>query len=163
MAITKQKKGEIVDKLANAFKSAASIVFVNFKGLTVGNTTEMRQALKKEGVSYTVAKKTLTGRALDDQKFEGDRPELPGELAVAWGEDDIAPIAQIHTFQKKYPENLKILGGIFQGRYVGISEITELAQIPPMPILRGKFVNIINSPIQRITIALSEVAKKKTS
>lgn len=162
MAITKQKKAEIVDKLKTGFKSAASIVFVNFKGLSVGNTTQMRQTLKNGGVSYTVAKKTLTARALDEQKFEGEKPELPGEIAVAWGEDDIAPIAEVYAFQKKFPENLKILGGIFQGRYVGMKEISELAQIPPMPILRGKFVNIINSPIQRFAIALNEVAKIKS-
>ena len=161
MAITKQKKGEIVDKLSKAFETAKSLVFVNFKGLSVGNTTEMRQTLKKEGVSYTVAKKTLTNRALESKKFEGEVPALPGELALAWGEDDIAPIAQVYAYQKKYPENLKILGGIFQGRFVGMSEINELALIPPMPILRGKFVNIINTPIQRVAIALSEIAKKK--
>lgn len=161
MAITKQKKGEIVDKLTKAFEAAKSLVFVNFKGLSVGNTTEMRQTLKKEGISYTVSKKTLANRALETKKFEGEKPELPGELALAWGEDDIAPIAQVYAYQKKYPENLKILGGVFQGRFVGINEINELALIPPMPILRGKFVNIINSPIQRVAVALSEIAKKK--
>lgn len=162
MAITKEKKGEIVDKLKAGFKSAASIVFVNFKGLSVGNTTSMRQELKKEGVSYTVAKKTLTGRALSEEKFEGEMPELPGELAVAWGEDDIAPIAQVASFQKKFPENIKILGGVFQGRYVGMSEINELAKIPSMQVLRGMFVNIINSPIQRFAIALDQIAKSRS-
>lgn len=161
MAITKEKKGEIVSKLSQAFQGAKSLVFLNFKGLSVGNTTEMRQTLKKEGVGYTVAKKTLTNRALAEQKFEGEVPALPGELALAWGEDDIAPIAQVYSYQKKYPENLKILGGVFQGRFVGLEEINELALIPPMPILRGKFVNIINSPIQRAAIALSEIAKTK--
>jgi large subunit ribosomal protein L10 len=167
MAISKEKKGEIVDKLSNALKSAKSLVFVNFKGLSVANTTEMRQALKNEGVGYTVAKKTLTNRALDAEKFEGEKPSLDGELALAWGlpeqagKDPLAPIAQVYTFQKKYPENIKILGGVFQGRYVGVGEVNELALIPPMPVLRGKFVNIINSPIQRVAVALSEIAKLK--
>ncbi|KKW14710.1 MAG: hypothetical protein UY54_C0012G0014 [Parcubacteria group bacterium GW2011_GWA2_50_10b] len=53
MAVSKQKKSEVVAKLEQAFKSAKSLVFVNFKGLSVGNTTQMRQALKNEGVSYT--------------------------------------------------------------------------------------------------------------
>lgn len=163
MAITKQKKAEVVEKLTEGFNKAKSLVFVNFRGLSVGNTTAMRQDLKNQGISYTVAKKTLTNRALDDKKFEGEKPELPGELALAWGEDEIAPIAQVYTFQKKYPENIKILGGVFQGRYVGMSEINELALIPSMDVLRGKFVNIINSPIQRMAIALSEVAKTKSN
>lgn len=162
MAITKAKKGEVVEKLKDAFKSAASVVFVNFKGLTVGNTTEMRRALKGEGVSYTVAKKTLTKRALDEHKFEGEMPELPGELSVAWGEDLIAPSRGIYNFVKKFPENLKILGGIFDGKFMSKEEIEGIAKIPPMDTLRGMFVNILNSPIQRVAIALNEIAKKKS-
>lgn len=161
MAINKAKKVDVVEKLTDAFNKAKSLVFVNFKGLTVGNTTLMRSALKKEGISYSVAKKTLTRRALLSQKFEGNTPELPGELALAWGEDLVAPAREVYTFQKKFPENLNILGGVFEGRYMTKSEIEGIATIPPTPILRGMFVNIINSPIQRFAIALSEIAKKK--
>ncbi len=161
MAITKAKKGEVVDKLTSAFKKAKSLVFVNFKGLTVGNTTAMRSALKSEGVSYSVAKKTLTKRALDSQKFEGEAPVLEGELALAWGEDLVAPSRGVYSFVKKFPENLKILGGVFEGRYMSKAEIEGIATIPPTPVLRGMFVNIINSPIQRFVIGLNEIAKKK--
>lgn len=161
MAINKAKKGEIVDKLTGAFEKAKSLVFVNFKGLTVGNTTAMRSNLRKEGVSYSVAKKTLTDRALDTQKYEGEKPALEGELAVAWGEDLVTPAREVYAFVKKFPENLKILGGVFEGRYMSKSEIEGIATIPATPVLRGMFVNIINSPIQRFAIALGEIAKKK--
>lgn len=161
MAINKAKKGEIVDKLTDAFKKAESLVFINFKGLSVGNTTQMRSALKKEGVSYSVAKKTLTNRALETQKFEGTIPSLPGELALAWGEDLITPAREVYNFQKKFPENLTILGGVFEGRYMTKSEMEGIATIPSTDVLRGMFVNIINSPIQRFAIALSEIAKSK--
>lgn len=161
MAITRAKKGEVVEKLTNAFKNAASVVFVNFKGLTVGNTTDLRRTLKSQGVAYGVAKKSLAKRALAEQKFEGEIPNLEGELALAWGEDLVAPSREVYAFQKKFPENLRILGGVFQGRYQSASEILAIATIPPTPILRGMFVNIINSPIQRFAIALNEIAKKK--
>ena len=161
MAISKQKKEEIVLKLTGALKSAKALVFVNFKNLSVGNTTDMRRGLKEEGVSYTVAKKTLTRRVLDSQKFEGEMPELPGELALAWSEDLIAPARGIHSFSKKFPKTLKILGGVFDGKYMSASEMEEIALIPGLDVLRGKFVNIINSPIQRTAIALSEIAKSK--
>ena len=162
MAITKAKKGEVVDRLKDAFKGAASVVFVNFKGLTVGNTTAMRSALRKEGISYSVAKKTLTNRALDEHSFVGEKPELPGELALAWGEDLVAPSRGVYSFVKKFPENLKILGGIFEGRYMTCVEMLSIAQIPSMDVLRGMFVNIINSPIQRFAIALNEIAKSRS-
>ena len=161
MAITRAKKTEIVDKLKKAFEGAKSLVFVNFKGLTVGNTTDLRRSLKGENVSYTVAKKTLANRVLDDAKFQGEKPELSGELSLAWGEDLVAPARGVYNFVKKFPENLKILGGVFEGRYMTAVEMIEIAKIPGLEILRGKFVNIINSPIQRFAIALAEVAKKK--
>ena len=163
MAISKAKKGEIVDKLTKALNGAKSLVFVNFHGLTVGNVTDMRRALSSEGVSYAVTKKSLTKRVLADEKFEGMQPELTGELAMAWSEDLVAPARGVYTFQKKFPESLSILGGVFEGRYMTKAEMEEIASIPPIPVLRGKFVNIINSPIQRIAIALSEVAKTKSA
>ncbi len=161
MAISKAKKGEVLSKLEKAFAEAKSLVFVNFKGLSVGNTTNLRSSLKKEGVSYGVAKKTLARLALDSQKYEGTMPEMPGELAMAWGSDLIAPAREVYGFHKKFPENLTILGGVFEGKYMSKSEIEGIATIPSTPVLRGMFVNIINSPIQRFAIALNEIAQKK--
>ena len=162
MAITRVKKGEVVDKLKKAFKDAKSLVFVNFKGFSVANTTLMRRALKGENISYTVAKKTLASKALEGEKFEGEKPELPGELSLAWGDDLVAPARGVYNFVKKFPENLKILGGVFEGRYMSALEMIEIAKIPGFEVLRGKFVNIINSPIQRFATALNEIAKKKS-
>lgn len=159
MAISKSKKEEIILKLKKAFKDAKSLIFVNFRGLSVADATSMRKALKGEDVSYMVAKKTLTNRALDAEKFKGIKPVLEGELALAWGEDLVAPARGIHTFQKKFPENLKIMGGIFEGRFMSAGEMVEIAQIPTLEVLRGKFVNIINSPIQRFVVGLSEISK----
>lgn len=161
MAITKEKKQEIVAKLHDAFANAKSFVFVNFHGLNVLGISEMRRALKNAGVTYFVAKKTLVRRALTEAKLEGEIPELPGELAIAWSQDLIAPAREVYGFQKKNPDNLKILGGIFEGKILGQVDMMEIATIPPLPVLHGKFVNIINSPIQRFVIALDQIASKK--
>ncbi len=161
MAISKQKKGEIIEKLKAGVKNAKSLVFVNFHGLNVSDTTALRRNLRNEGVSYAVTKKSLTKRVLAEEKFEGVEPELTGELAMAWSEDLVAPARGIYAYQKKFPEAIRILGGVFEGRYMTKAEMEGIATIPETPVLRGMFVNIINSPIQRFAIALNEVAKKK--
>jgi len=161
VAISKEKKIEIVEKLKKAFKDAKSLVFVNFRGLKVGDTTSMRRDLKDKGISYTVAKKSLTDRVLDGEKFLGEKPVLEGELALAWGEDLVSPAREIYAFKKKFPENLKILGGVFESRFMSSLEMEDIAQIPTLEVLRGKFVNIINSPIQRLVIGLNEISKIK--
>jgi len=160
MAITKAKKQDILAKLEDVKKGAESIVFVKFTGLTVGNTTAMRAELRKQGVGYFVAKKTLMKRAFGDS-FKGTMPELPGEIAVAYSADAIAPAQQVKEFAGKYKDSLAIAGGVFQGVFKDAAEMTEIASIPPLPVLRGMFVNVINSPIQGLAIVLNAVADKK--
>ncbi|MBP9843134.1 MAG: 50S ribosomal protein L10 [Candidatus Pacebacteria bacterium] len=160
MAITKAKKEVILAKLEDVKKEADSIVFVKFNGLTVGNTTAMRAQLRKEGVGYFVAKKTLMKRAFGES-FQGTMPELPGEVAVAYSADAIAPAQQVKEFAGKFKDNVTIVGGVFQGVFKNAAEMTEIASIPSLPVLRGMFVNVINSPIQGLAIVLNAVAEKK--
>ena len=147
--------------VAHAIDQAKSLVFLNFHGLNVGVANEMRRALRGAEVKYFVAKKSLVKRALGESKVTGEIPALPGELAVAWGDDLTAPAREIYSFQKKNPENLKIVGGIFDGKYMDMSAMMEIATIPSLPVLHGKFVNIINSPIQRFVIGLGAITAKK--
>ena len=161
MAITKAKKGEILKHVEKIAESAQSIAFVHFKGLTVADTTAMRKALRAAGVGYTVAKKTLVRKALETSKFEGEMPALEGEIALAYGEDLVAPAREIGQFAKKFKENLTIVGGVFKGVFKGKAEMMEIASIPPTPVLYGQFVNLINSPIQRFAVVLGEIAKAR--
>lgn len=162
MAITKQKKEDIVARLKDAFSEAASVVFVKFGGLSVKDTSAMRKSLKGEGTKYFVAKKTLMRRALADAGVKGDMPELPGEIAIAWSATDAtAPARSIYEHGKKHKDALSIMGGIFEGAFTDARAMTAIATIPPVPVLRGMFVNVINSPLQRFAIALGEVAKLK--
>jgi large subunit ribosomal protein L10 len=162
MAITKAKKQTILDKLDGVKTDAASIVFVKFNGLPVQESTKMRADLRDRGVQYFVAKKTLMKRAFDGT-FEGELPELEGEIAVAYSTDAIAPAQTIKEYTTKYKNNLAIAGGVFQGVYKDAAEMTEIASIPALPVLRGMFVNVINSPIQGLVLGLNAIADKKSA
>ena len=162
MAITKAKKQTILDKLDGVKTDAASIVFVKFNGLPVQESTKMRADLRDRGVQYFVAKKTLMKRAFDGT-FEGELPELDGEIAVAYSTDAIAPAQTIKEYTTKYKNNLAIAGGVFQGVYKDAAEMTEIASIPALPVLRGMFVNVINSPIQGLVLGLNAIADKKSA
>ena len=161
MAITKAKKVDILSKLENIKNEADSIVFVNFKGLSVSDTTAMRNKLREMGVGYFVAKKTLMKRAFDGA-FTGEMPVLDGEIAIAYSTDAIAPAQNVKDFAQKFKDNLSIVGGVFQGVYKNQAEMIEIASIPSLQVLRGMFVNVINAPIQGLVIALNAVAEKKS-
>jgi large subunit ribosomal protein L10 len=160
MAITKQKKAEIVDKVAKIAKSAKTLVFANFKGLTVAEQNEMRKSLRAQSVGYTVSKKTLLALGLKEGKFEGEMPALEGEIALAYGEDELAPAREVAVFVKKFGDHLAFAGGMFGGKFVGKDEIVAIASIPGMDTLRGMFAQLINSPLQRLAVVLNAVAEK---
>lgn len=171
MAINKQKKGEIIEKLTRAISGAESLVFVNFRGLNVTESTKLRKTLTSKKIGYVVAKKTLLKRALDTTKTEGKLPSLDGEVALVYlpapaggqagGADSIEPAREIHLFQKDHREQVKILGGVFEGRYLDATAMTEIANIPSKEVLYGQLVGMFASPIRGFVVALSEIAKSR--
>ena len=163
MAITQDKKNAITAKLTDALNEAASVVFVRFHKLSVADTSKVRKDLKNEGVKYYVAKKTLIKRALAAKGFTGELPVLDGEIAIAWSPvDPTAPARLIHAAGKKYKEAIAIVGGVFENVLADAATMVGIATIPPLPVLRGMFANVINSPRSRFAVALAEVAKTKT-
>ncbi|HTR18430.1 MAG TPA: 50S ribosomal protein L10 [Candidatus Paceibacterota bacterium] len=163
MAKTREQKQEIVQKLENSMKNAATTVFVHFSKVTVAEESAMRRDLRKEGIGYTVARKTLIRRALDSLGHKSDEATLDGEVALAYGGegDATAPARQLHEFGKKFTDKLTILGGIFEGKLVGAAQMQEIATIPPMQSLRAMFAQLLNSPRQRFAVVLSKVAENK--
>ena len=129
--------------------------------LTVADSMSMRRALKADNVGFFVAKKTLTSLALADKKYAGQQPELVGEFGLAYGSDLVAPARGIYEFQKKFKDRLSIVGGVFENKFMNKEEMISIASIPPQHTLHGMFVNVINSPIQRLVIALDQIAQKK--
>ena len=162
MAISKDKKREIIAKLIDAFKEASSVVFVGFSKLTVKDASRVRKELADAGVRYYVAKKTLIHLALKKHGYEGEVPELQGEVAVAWTTEDItAPARGVYDLGKKLKGAVALIGGVFEGAFADAQKMLGIATIPPMQVLRGMFVNVLNSPIQGFVMALNEISKKK--
>jgi large subunit ribosomal protein L10 len=162
---TKAEKAVIIDKLESAMKEGASSVFVHFSKINVADETAMRRGLRKEGVSYFVAKKTLIRRALEKLGHKHDELPLSGEVAVAsgGGNDSTAAARLVHEFAKKFTDKVSIVGGIFEGKLITEAAMKEVATIPPLQTLRAMFAQVINSPRQRFAVVLSEVAKTKAS
>lgn len=161
MAISKDKKVEILAKVKKIVGDSNSIVFINFHALPVTESSMIRKSLREKGVGYTIAKKSLTRKALAEGGITGDMPDMPGEMGIVYGADLLDPAREVYEFQKKFDKKIQIVGGVFEGRFMSQSEMLTVAQIPGMKTLHAQFVNLINSPIQGFVMALSEIAKSK--
>ena len=125
-----QEKQEIVSGLTNEFKNAKSIVFAEYRGLTVAQDTEMRAAMRKAGIRYQVIKNTLSSRALKDAGIEGADELAKGPTAIAYSKDDVvAPAKVIKQYADKY-EKFSVKGGIMDGKVISLDVVKQLASIP---------------------------------
>lgn len=161
MAISKEKKASLITLVGEKITGAQSIVFVGFKKLSVKETMELRRSLRAENVGFTVLKKTLLKRVLDSFNHEGNYPELPGEVAIAYSVDLLSPARLVHEFSKTHKDQIAILGGVFEGKYMDATQMTGIATIPPREVLLSQIAYLLKSPIQSLAIGISEVAKKK--
>jgi len=158
--LLKSKKEEMIKELEKAIKGSESVVFVNFHGLNVHDETILRRELRNQGVGYKISRKTLLNRALKG-KAEGVVPELPGEVAIAYSEDQTACAREIYNFQKTHKILLNILGGIFEGKFIDGVKMMEIATIPSREVLLSKIAFLLKSPMQRLALVVNEVAKSK--
>lgn len=160
MVLTKAKKQSIVEQLASALKKANILVFVNFHGLSVAKSTKLRRELRKAQAGYRVVKKTLLKRVLDAVGIS-DSPKLEGEVGVAFGAGDAAELPRIVAqFIKTEKEGLKILGGVYESKFVGSDITNRLASIPPRDTLLTQLAFILNQPMASFARVLGEVSKK---
>ncbi len=161
MALTREKKAEILADLQGIVKKNASLVFVSFNKLPVSLATELRRKLREKSIGYRVAKKTLITKAFEGDAFQGEIPPLPGEVALAYGADMIAPAREVYGFQKDHKENISILGGVFEGKFLDQTAMMNIAMIPPIEVLYGQLVGLLASPYRKLVVALDQIAKKQ--
>ena len=122
------KKQEVVNEITDKVKTSNSVVFFEYRGLSVSEMTELRRKLRENDSDVKVYKNTLAKRALDALNFDMEG-ELHGPKAMAYGNDTIAPIKVLSEFSKNHPA-LEIKIGIVDGEITHIDTLNQLATLP---------------------------------
>ncbi len=155
MQQTKQQKEVLVQEVAKKIKDSKALVFASYKGVNVKDITGIRKELMKSGSSWQVLKKTLLNIALKDAGIEVNGRELPGQIAVAFSQDEVAAAKVIADFQKANKEvPLNIEGGALGSKSLSVQEVKALAKLPSQDELRAKLVGTLQAPISGFVRAL---------
>jgi large subunit ribosomal protein L10 len=153
-------KQPIVDEISATIKDAASVVVVNYSGITVAEDTQLRKQLREAGVVYKVYKNTLMNRAFKGTECEGLAPSLEGTNAIAVSKDDAtAPARIVSEFAKNCPA-LELKAGVVEGVVYDAKGIAEIASIPSRDVLISRFLGSIQSPITNFARVLNQIAEK---
>ena len=156
------KKQQFVEELTEKLKNAAGGVLVDYKGITVEDDTKLRKELRENGVDYFVVKNTLLKRALNAAGIEGLDSALEGTTAIALSNDDI--IVAPKVLNKKAEDSkgqFTIKLGFVDGKAISKEEVEAYAKLPSKETLLSQLVFMLQSPIQRLAIAISEIEKKQ--
>lgn len=152
---TREQKKLIVGELVEKLKHSKAVVFSNYKGLSVKDMTKLRRELSADGVSLSVVKKTLIDLALKNAGISASVKEMEGQIAIAVSSQDEVAAAKIINKFAKTNTNLKISGGILEGKLLSLEEVNSLSKLPSKEELLAKFVGTINAPVSRFVNVLS--------
>ena len=156
MAITREKKQNILEDLAGKFGRAKAAILIDFTKLPVSKTTELRRLLKKEDAEYKVAKKTLVSRILKSGGYKGtDLDDFKTQVGVVFSYGDPVPAASSLQKFSKLNEALKILGGFLGLNWMDKTRVLALAKLPSREILLGQVVGTIAAPLSGLVTVLS--------
>ena len=161
MGANLENKKELVTQIAEQFKKAKSILFVDYRGITVAEDTVLRQDFRKENVSYKVYQHRLILRALQSLNVQGiDEKMFEGTTAVAFSEDEVAP-ARIFCDASSKLNKMEVKFGIVNGAILSKSEVESLAKVPSKPVLIAMLLGVLQGPISALARGLNEIAKKE--
>jgi len=155
MALTKEKKKEVVSNLKEKINRQKIMIFAGFKNLKNKDLTELRKELRSASSELTVAKKTLLNLAFKEKDIEVDRETLKGENAIIFGfEDQVAAAKSVFSFAKNNP-SFEIKGGVLEGNFRSAEDIIALAQLPSREMVVGQLVGTVAFPITGLFGALN--------
>ena len=153
------KKQEVIDEIKSKINDSKGIVLFDYRGLTDAEAKELRRSLRNSGADYKVYKNTLMARALNDLNIDL-ADNLTGPSALAYSEDQIAPIKVLTDFAKKHPAViLKV--GIVDNEVTDKAKLASLATIPSreglLTMLAGGMIGIVKD----LSICLDLYSKEK--
>ena len=156
-----EEKKQVVETLAAKLQSAAAGVLVKYEGIKVSEDTELRAALRKAGVEYTVMKNTLTGRACDIAGYGDMKQYLSGMTAIAFSQDDpIAPAKIMKQFADKI-NSFEIKAGFVDGGILDQAGVIALAETPSKEVLIGKMMGSLMSSLYSFAYVLQAKIDKE--
>ena len=156
-----EEKKQVVETLAAKMQSAAAGVLVKYEGIKVSEDTELRAALRKAGVDYTVMKNTLTGRACDIAGYADMKQYLSGMTAIATSQDDpIAPAKILKQYADKI-ECFEIKAGFVDGGILDKAGVESLAATPSKEVLVGKMMGSLMSSLYGFAYVLQAKIDKE--
>jgi large subunit ribosomal protein L10 len=153
-----EKKRNTIAQLTEALSRSTLVILTDYRGLSMKDLTAVRRNLDKAGVGYHVVKNTLLRLAMGDAAA-GLTPYLDGPTAVAFVfQDPVAASKAIQEQVANFP-TIRVKGGWMQEQAISPEEVLALAALPPRPVLLGRVVGVLQSPMANLVGTLTSTMR----
>lgn len=156
-----ESKKAVVESLTGKMKEATSVVFVDYKGITVAQDTDLRKQFREANVEYAIVKNTLTRFAAKNVGYDFDEV-LNGTTAMASTTGDpIAPARIVCEFAKKNKNVLTIKGGVVEGSVLTAEQLNSFGELPSKNALVAQVLGTFLAPISSLAFVLDQIREQK--
>lgn len=145
----RNEKAELVASLRESLSDAGSVIVTRNLGLTVAESTVLRNKIRDAGASYKVAKNRLAKIALDGTAYAGISDLLTGPTALASSSDAVTAAKIVVEFAKTN-DRLEIVGGGMGDTVLDVAGVKALAELPSLDELRAKIVGLVQAPATKL-------------
>jgi len=156
--MTKTKKAEVIEQLRVSFENTTAVVICDYKGLTVVELEELRNAAKAKNTSVQVVKNSLATIALTNAGMSG--VEIKDTNIFLWSDDVISASKIAADFAKK-SDKFIIKSGYLDGEVAEVSKIEAFAKLPGREELLGMLAATWMAPVANFTIGLDALKRQK--
>jgi large subunit ribosomal protein L10 len=156
MAITKERKNELVTQYTEWVKNSKALVLTQYVGLTMKDIDDLRAKVRENGGEFHIIKNTLAKRAFEQAGVSIQQDLLEGSTAIVFAYEDAPATVKTVTEFVSGSEFLKIKGGFLEKQALSNVEIKALAELPPLPIIRGQILGMLLAPASKLARTLAE-------
>ncbi|CCA91356.1 MULTISPECIES: 50S ribosomal protein L10 [unclassified Novosphingobium] len=145
----RSQKAESVAQLNAVFNEVGVVVITRNLGMSVAQSTELRNKIREAGASYKVAKNRLAKLAIADTDYVGIGDFLTGPTAIATSVDPVAAAKAVVDFAKT-TDKIEIVGGAMGSQVLNADGVKALASMPSLDELRAKLIGLVQAPATKI-------------
>ena len=156
-----EAKKTVVNEIAEKLKSAATVVVVDYRGLSVSQVTELRKNLREQGIEFKVYKNSMSRRAAEATGLEGLNEYFTGPNAIAFSNEDVVAPAKILNDFAKVNDQLEIKAGVIEGEIATAEDIKALAVLPSREGLLSMLLSVLQAPMRNFALVTKAVSEQK--
>lgn len=160
MAITREKKEELVAEYREIIERSRGLIMTGYRGLTVRDTEELRNKMREVGGEFHIVKNSLVELAMEQAGVPIPDGSLEGTTAIGFADQDIPTVAKAIVDLAKERDVLQIKVGIIEGNIYQPARIEKLADLPPLPVVRGQLLGLLQAPGGRVVNSLASSVRQ---